>query len=37
VRRNDKLPSSWTHLCVRWLRNQGLLAAGAALSSKTDE
>jgi acetyl esterase/lipase len=27
VRQNDKLPSSWTHLCVRWLRNQGLLKA----------
>jgi acetyl esterase/lipase len=25
VRQNDKLPSSWTHLCVRWLRSQGLL------------
>jgi acetyl esterase/lipase len=25
VRQNDKLPSSWTQLCVNWLRNQGLL------------
>jgi acetyl esterase/lipase len=25
VRQNDKLPSSWTQLCVRWLRSQGLL------------
>ncbi len=25
VRQNDKLPSSWTRLCVNWLRNQGLL------------
>jgi len=25
VRQNDKLPSSWTGLCVRWLRNQQLL------------
>jgi acetyl esterase/lipase len=25
VRQNDKLPSSWTNLCVRWLRSQGLL------------
>jgi acetyl esterase/lipase len=25
VRQNEKLPSSWTHLCVRWLRSQGLL------------
>jgi acetyl esterase/lipase len=25
VRSNDKLPSSWTRLCVRWLRSQGLL------------
>ena len=25
VRQNEKLPSSWTNLCVRWLRSQGLL------------
>jgi acetyl esterase/lipase len=25
VRSNDKLPSSWTHLCLRWLRSQELL------------
>jgi acetyl esterase/lipase len=25
VRQNEKLPSSWTHLCVKWLRSQGLL------------
>ena len=25
VRQNEKLPSSWTDLCVRWLRSQGLL------------
>ena len=25
VRQNDKLPSSWTHLCLRWLRSQNLL------------
>jgi acetyl esterase/lipase len=25
VRQNDKLPSSWTQLCVRWLRSQGFL------------
>jgi acetyl esterase/lipase len=25
VRQNDKLPSSWPQLCVRWLRSQGLL------------
>ena len=25
VRQNEKLPSSWTGLCVNWLRNQGLL------------
>jgi acetyl esterase/lipase len=24
VRQNDKLPSSWTQLCVRWLQSQGL-------------
>jgi acetyl esterase/lipase len=25
VRQNEKLPSSWTNLCVNWLRSQGLL------------
>ena len=25
VRQNEKLPSSWPGLCVRWLRSQGLL------------
>jgi acetyl esterase/lipase len=25
VRQNEKLPSSWTQLCVNWLRSQGLL------------
>jgi acetyl esterase/lipase len=25
VRQNDTLPSSWTNLCVKWLRSQGLL------------
>jgi acetyl esterase/lipase len=25
VRQNEKLPSSWTGLCVRWLRRYGLL------------
>jgi acetyl esterase/lipase len=25
VRQNEKLPSSWTHLCVNWLRSQSLL------------
>jgi acetyl esterase/lipase len=25
VRQNEKLPSSWTRLCVNWLRSQGLL------------
>lgn len=28
VRQNDKLPSSWTRLCVNWLKNQGLLETG---------
>ncbi|HEY2155146.1 MAG TPA: alpha/beta hydrolase [Isosphaeraceae bacterium] len=28
VRQNDKLPSSWTRLCVNWLRSQGLLKPG---------
>ena len=25
VRQNEKLPSSWTQLCINWLRNQNLL------------
>ena len=25
VRQNDKLPSSWTQLCINWLRNQNML------------
>jgi acetyl esterase/lipase len=25
VRQNEKLPSSWTNLCLKWLRSQGLL------------
>ncbi len=25
VRQNEKLPSSWTRLCVTWLRSQDLL------------
>jgi acetyl esterase/lipase len=28
VRRNDKLPSSWTRLCVHWLLSQDLLKPG---------
>jgi acetyl esterase/lipase len=28
VRRSDKLPSSWTGLCLRWLRSFGFLPAG---------
>jgi acetyl esterase/lipase len=28
VRQNEKLPSSWTRLCVNWLRNQHLLTTG---------
>ncbi|WP_435007142.1 alpha/beta hydrolase [Tundrisphaera lichenicola] len=28
VRQDDKLPSSWTGLCVNWLRSRGLLAPG---------
>jgi acetyl esterase/lipase len=30
VRQNEKLPSSWTQLCIRWLRSLGLLKAGAS-------
>lgn len=29
VRQNEKLPSSWTQLCVRWLRSRDLLKAGS--------
>ena len=25
IRQNEKLPSSWTQLCVNWLHNQNLL------------
>jgi hypothetical protein len=32
VRQNDKLPSSWTGLCVKWLRNRGLLAPALSLA-----
>jgi acetyl esterase/lipase len=28
VRRNEKLPSSWTGLCLNWLRSLGLLTPG---------
>jgi acetyl esterase/lipase/SAM-dependent methyltransferase len=27
VRQNEKLPSSWTGLCVKWLRSRGLLVS----------
>jgi acetyl esterase/lipase len=30
VRQNDKLPSSWTQLCVNWLRSQGLLSPSSS-------
>jgi hypothetical protein len=30
VRQNDRLPSSWTRLCVNWLRSRGKLAPGPA-------
>jgi acetyl esterase/lipase len=26
VRQNEKLPSSWTGLCLRWLRSRDLLS-----------
>jgi acetyl esterase/lipase len=29
VRQNDKLPSSWTHLALKWLRSLGLLKGEA--------
>jgi acetyl esterase/lipase len=28
VRQNEKLPSSWPRLCLRWLQSQGLLRVG---------
>src|SRR6266516_2878286 len=31
VRQNEKLPSSWTQLCVRWLRSQGFLKPSSKL------
>ena len=27
VRQNEKLPSTWTNLCLKWLRSQNLLTA----------
>jgi len=30
VRQNEKLPSSWTQLCVNWLRSQALLKPSAS-------
>ena len=30
VRQNEKLPSSWTQLCVKWLRSQDLLKPGSS-------
>jgi acetyl esterase/lipase len=30
VRQNDRLPSSWTGLCVRWLRDRDLLTSPSA-------
>lgn len=30
VRQNEKLPSSWPGLCLRWLRSRGLLKPAAA-------
>ena len=29
VRQNEKLPSSWPGLCVKWLRAQGLMKPGS--------
>lgn len=29
VRQNEKLPSSWTRLCINWLHSQGLLKPNA--------
>jgi acetyl esterase/lipase len=29
VRQNEKLPSSWPNLCLKWLRNQGLLVTSS--------
>ncbi|MGC8644056.1 MAG: methyltransferase domain-containing protein, partial [Isosphaeraceae bacterium] len=33
VRQNEKLPSSWPRLCIRWLRGQGLLGLVAEKAS----
>ena len=33
VRQNQKLPSSWTQLCVKWLQNQGMLGTNAPTDS----
>jgi acetyl esterase/lipase len=30
VRQNEKLPSSWTELCIKWLRSRSLLPPAAA-------
>ena len=34
VRQNEKLPSSWTQLCVNWLRNQNLLLKPSCASDR---
>ena len=36
VRQNDKLPSSWTHLCVKWLQSQGFAKPNSSNSSRVD-
>ena len=33
VRQNEKLPSSWTQLCVKWLRSRNLLKPSSPKSS----
>ncbi len=35
VRQNEKLPSSWTGLCVKWLRNRGLLVSPSSPPSSS--
>ena len=37
VRQNEKLPSSWTQLCVNWLRSQHLLTSSTSKGSPNPE
>jgi acetyl esterase/lipase len=37
VRQNEKLPSSWTRLCLNWLRSQSLLVAATRQPATPDQ